>query len=124
MRLMEGKRPRIEVDTAGETPRIKVKISLKGDFTSLPNGYIGEEDIPRFEETAEKAIEEGLSSLFWRLSRELGADAAGFGTAAKRNFKDWQSFYDYGWEEKFRRAEFSAEVSVKVSHTGLTMKNG
>ena len=124
VRLMEGKRPRIEVDTAGETPRIKVKISLKGDFTSLPNGYIGEEDIPRFEETAEEAIEEGLSSLFWRLSRELGADAAGFGTAAKRNFKDWQSFYDYGWEEKFRQAEFSAEVSVKVSHTGLTMKNG
>lgn len=123
IRMAMDHKPKISVDTSGDVPKIKINIDIDADFKSLPNGYIGEEDIPAFEKTASEALYNSESRFLERLRDEFQADIVGFGSYAKRNFASWKEYNEYNWQEKYKHAEFDLKVKVKIRHTGLTMKS-
>lgn len=117
--IEKASRPKIRIDTSSPVPVIYADLSFEGVFISLSDGDIPEAKIPLFEERCEQFIKEELEALLYKSSRELGADVAGFGYLAAKNFPSQSSFSSYRWKERYPLSKFKVSVNIDIVSPGL-----
>ncbi len=123
IRIEQQKRPRINIELEDEIPKISIKLSLLGNFVSVPTDYIIENELTEFEENTSQYIEEYALELLEKTVREFNSDIVGFGKNAKGKFLTNKEFDDFGWNEAYKNAQFSCEVEFSIRRTGLTMRS-
>ncbi len=118
----QKKRPKIKVDTKSDVPKISLEISLEADFNSSTPKMSVEDHIDEF---ADEVIFELKNEIeeFLLETKNLGCDIVGFGSYAKRNFKDQKAFSDYKWKEKYKNAIFDVNVDFVIRRTGLVVRS-
>lgn len=118
----QNKAPKIKVDTSADIPQISIKIFLEADFNSSTPEIAVEDRLDEFAREASDEIKNQIN-LFLRKTTALGTDVVGFGSYAKRNFRDTKSFSDYNWNEKYKNAQINTEVEFVVRRTGLVVRS-
>lgn len=118
----QNKKPKIEVDTTGDTPKIKIKLFLEADFNSSTPEVAVEDYLDEF---SNEVIEEIKNQVYNFLDKtiQIGTDIVGFGSYAKRNFPDVKAFSDYNWEEKYKSSQFDVNVEFVIRRTGLVVRS-
>lgn len=99
-----------------------IKLTLSGDFISLPDDYLAEHDMKEFEKAAASAITDKISDFIKMTQEDFNSDIIGFGMYAKSNFLTLKDFTDYDWENKFKDMKYEIETDFKVRRTGLTSR--
>jgi spore germination protein KC len=115
--LSQGKKAKISVK-AEENPKISIFIDIEGDFISVGYDDSFVKNPKAFEEYLEEKIENEIMNLMKKSTDELDSDICGFSEKAKKCFstvKDWKA---YGWEEKYKNAEFDVNVNVTMRTYG------
>ncbi len=123
MLVQQYENPHILVNTDGENPEIKIKVSMEGSLIDVPNTALMENDVYNYEKKVEGYIKNAIEKFLYRTSRDFGSDIVGFGGYAKKNFSRYDDFREYNWEKKYKKAEFKVETDFKIRRTGLIIKN-
>lgn len=118
----QDKKPSIKVDTSGDIPKIHIKVFLEADFYSSSPDVAVEDHLDEFADEATEEIKSEINS-FLSKTIETGTDIVGFGSFAKRNFLDTNTFDNYNWKEKYKNAEFDVDVDFMVRRTGLVVRS-
>ncbi len=118
----QQKSPKIEVNIDGDKPKIKVKIYLEADLRTVSQEYIIEEELADFEKKVSSEVESAIKKFLTKTSKEYESDIIGFGSYIKKNFKSFDEFKSYDWQEKYKDAEFDVEVNFHLRRSGLINK--
>lgn len=118
----QKRKPKITVDTSQNVPKIKVKLSLEADFYSSSPDISVEDHLDEFVSEVTEEIKTEVTE-FLQTTKEMGTDIVGFGSYAKRNFKDTNSFSNYKWKENYKNAEFDVDVDFMIRRTGLVVRS-
>lgn len=113
------KKPKIEIDISGNVPVISIKLFLEADLRTVTENYLIERELDGFEQEVENEVKAAVSKFLYKTSREYKSDIVGFGSYAKRKFKNYSDFEAYNWQEKYKSAEFEAEVEFRMKRSGL-----
>jgi len=118
-----GRKPKIDVDLGGETPVIHISVFLEGELSSLPTGimYESHEYKPLLEAELSSVIREQITKMLVR-TQSWGTDVVDFGYYIRPKFSTNQELVAYGWDKRFRQAEFQLEVTTSIRRTGLMNK--
>ena len=118
----QNKKPKIKVDTSSDIPKIQLNVYLEADFTSSTPEMAVEEHLDLFSEEASEDLKRGIEEFLLK-TKEMKADIVGFGSYAKRNFKDQNGFDDYKWKEKYPDSQIDVNVDFQVRRTGLVVRS-
>lgn len=111
-----------KVDYNNDENSADLKLSLEGEFISLPADYITEKDTKHFEKEIKNAFSESFYMFLSRLQSEFNTDILGIGSYAKATFLTHDDFEAFKWEEKFPKTQFNIDVDFKIIRTGLTVR--
>lgn len=114
--------PKISVDMSGNVPKIRVEVFVEGEFASSTPQKSVEDDLKDFSKEAAGELKAQLLD-FLKQTQDLNTDIVGFGSYAKRNFKDINEFSAYKWLEKYKDAKFEINVDFAVLRTGLVVRS-
>ena len=120
---MQKKRPKISVDTKSEVPKINVTLYLESEISQGTTRGSIENELKAFSNAAAEEIKKEAEDFFEE-TKALGTDIVGFGSYAKRNFKDITDFEEYNWKERYKTAEINVKVQFSVRRTGLVVRSG
>lgn len=120
---MQKKRPKISVETKTDIPKIDVTLYLEGEISQGTLKGSIENELEAFSNTAAEEIKRQAED-FLEETKALKADIVGFGSYAKRNFKDIEDFEAYNWKERYKNAEINVKVQFSVRRTGLVVRSG
>ncbi len=118
----QKKRPKIRVNTDKDSPKISIEIFLEAEFSSSVPQEAIEDNLDDFASEAAQEIKAEVQQFLQKTCLE-GTDIIGFGSYAKRNFRDTKSFADYKWKEKYRASQFDILVDFAVRRTGLIVRS-
>lgn len=118
----QKKRPKISVDTKGESPKINITVYLEADISSGTGKDVIENELDAFSHTCAGEIKRQAQDFF-EDTKEIGTDIVGFGSYAKRNFKSIKEFQEYNWKERYKNAEMEIKVQFSVRRTGLIVRS-
>ncbi len=107
----------IKVST-DEKPRIKIKITLKGEFTGAGDVIRTVREFQAFTDFLEKTFTKKTRELLLRTQNEFGADVLGLGDYAKKTFLTNSQWQSYNWEERYKTAELDVSVIVDIDDYG------
>ena len=113
---------RTKIHYEKQTHTAKINVKLDGDFISLPDDYITEDDLKSFEDTVSTAVAERTKSFLEKTRDEFCSDIVGIGAAAKSTFLTNSDFESYGWQDRYGNISFDVTVDFKVRRTGLTSR--
>ncbi len=116
------RKPIIHTDVSDDVPKLSIKIFLEADFISSTPEAAVEDRLDEFIDEISEEIK-AEAEKFLIQTKVLGTDIIGFGSYAKRNFKDIQSFYNYNWSEKYKNSEIEVSVDFAVRRTGLVVRS-
>lgn len=116
----QNKKPKISVDTSSQTPKISLKIYIEADFYSSTPSVSVEDHLDEFTKEASHELKSQIESFLTK-TQQMGTDIVGFGSYAKRNFKDVKGFSDYKWKEKYPNSLIDVNVDFSVRRTGLVV---
>lgn len=100
----------------------EINIELEGEFMSLPEDYITENDISSFENEFKNAITDSIKSFLIKTQTEFDSDIIGFGNNAKRKFLTYKEFESFGWDDNYKNLSFNVNVEFQIRRTGLTKR--
>lgn len=120
---MQKKQPKISVDTKSEVPKINVTLYLESEISQGTTRGSIENELKAFSNAAAEEIKKEAEDFFEE-TKALGTDIVGFGSYAKRNFKDITDFEEYNWKERYKTAEINVKVQFSVRRTGLVVRSG
>lgn len=118
----QNKKPEIFVDTSSDIPKIYLKLFIEADFYSSTPRISVEDHLDDFTKEASAEIKERVTA-FLETTKQMGTDIVGFGSFAKRNFLDVDSFGKYKWEEKYPASQISVDIDFSVRRTGLVVRS-
>lgn len=113
---------KINVDVTDD-PKISVKVSLSGDFTSMGTDNTPIKNPKEFEEGLEKKIEEELLKLLEKSRDEFDGDICSFFDKARGKFSTVREWEAYNWEERYSKAQFDVDVKVTMRGYGELSKD-
>ncbi len=116
------KSTQIEVEMEGDKPKIKVNLYLEADLRTVSQRYIIEEEQADFERQVTEQVEDALEKFLYKTAREYESDIVGFGSYIKKNFNSFDEFEKFDWQEKYKNAEFEANVNFHLRRSGLINK--
>lgn len=119
---MQKKKPKIKVSTQSEIPKISITVYLEAELLSGTQNGIIEDELEAFSKEAGTEIKRQAEEFLYE-TKVLGTDVTGFGSYAKRNFKNIKEFRKYNWKEKYRNAEIDVKVQFSVRRTGLVVRS-
>ena len=119
---IQDKKPKIKVDTSSDVPKISINIYVEADFTSSTPEMAVEEHLDLFSSEASEDLKKEIESFLLK-TKEMKADSVGFGSYAKRNFRDIKSFDSYCWKEKYPHSQIEVNVDFQVRRTGLVVRS-
>ncbi|OPJ55383.1 Ger(x)C family spore germination protein [Alkalithermobacter paradoxus] len=99
---------------------IKTDVNLaeqhgRGDLTTRENSEI-------LEKEAEKAIENYIRSMMYKVQKEYQSDVVGFYKALRRKYPKLAEEHRLQWEEEFSNVPVKIRVNVNIRRTGLIGK--
>lgn len=115
----QQKTPKISVDTMGIRPVINVVLYLEADLRTVSQEYLVEEELDDLEEQIIDEIKTAVGIFIDKTKTEYQSDIVGFGSYAKKNFKDFQAFKDYNWQKKYPESEIHLTVNFHLRRSGL-----
>lgn len=118
----QNKKPKISVDTHGQSPKISLTLYIEADFYSSTPSISVEDHLDEFTKEASAELKSQIESFLGK-TQQMGTDIVGFGSYAKRNFKDVKDFSDYKWKEKYPDAVIEVNVDFSVRRTGLVVRS-
>lgn len=122
MLVRQYKPPTVSVKIKEGKPEIYIKVNMEGSVVSVAGNYLLEEDIYKNEDRIEGYIKEEIEKFLYKTSKDLGTDILGFGTRAKKEFRDYGEFEDFKWQEAYKEAEFRVDADFSIRRTGLIIK--
>ncbi len=123
IRIEQRAKPKVKIDISGNNPKIKILLSLEGNFVLVPSDYVIENELLEFEENTSQYIKEYALEFLQKTTKEFDSDIIGFGKDAKMQFLTTKQFDDYDWNGAYKNAEFECEVEFSIRRTGLTMRS-
>lgn len=120
--LSEFRKPEINVK-CGENPKIGINLFLDCETVYLPDKVsekLGSDGLEKF---VSEDLKKNLQSYLSKTSTFLKTDTENFSRYAKRNFLTQKAWNEYGWEEKYKNAEFDVNVEVNVAKFGVLKDN-
>lgn len=111
--------PDISVDICDEVPKIKIKLYLEGDLRTVSQSYIVEQELDNLQQQVEAEIETAAVQFLKKTTDEYQSDIVGFGRFIKHNFKSFDEFEAYKWQERYLKSEFEVEVDFRLRRSGL-----
>lgn len=120
--LRRGRPYRVQVDLSGDRPRVNGLITLEGDLLGIQShvDYTEPELELELQEAISKHFQEHIVTLMDK-TQEWGADVAGIGAHAVRQFPtvaDWEA---YAWAQRYEQAAIDIEVRVTLRRYGTTL---
>ena len=105
------------------TPYINCNVSLDTKVLSSTenSNYLTKENISKIEDFASSYIKAHIDEYLYKTSKEYKSDISGFGKYAVNNFKDWNSWNDYNWLDKYQNSFFSTSVKINLKASYLIM---
>lgn len=122
--LSERKKPKIRVELPSDAPRVYIRLFLDAEIRAVSVGNLIEKNTNQFEEQIERDIKNTIEEFLYKTATEYESDIIGFGSYAKRYFKDFDEFTKFDWQEKYKNAEFLCEVDFKLKRGGLINREG
>lgn len=111
--------PDIKVNIDTTRPKIKVKLYLEADLRTVSDEYIVEQEMDSFEQQVQEEIKISAEKFLQKTATEYKSDIVGFGRFIKHNFKSFEEFEQYAWQEKYPYSEFEVEVDFHLRRSGL-----
>lgn len=115
----QQRKPKVRVKIVDGKPQIYVKIYMDADLSTVSGEYLIEEEFDDFESQATEEIKAAVDKFLEKTAAEYKSDIIGFGDYAKRSFKTYNEFMEYGWLEKYPESEFITEVEFHIRRSGL-----
>ncbi len=115
----QQKKPKIRVRIVNQKPEIYIKIFLEADLHTISGQYLIEEEYDNFETQAKEEIKTAVDKFLKKTVSEYQSDIIGFGDYAKRSFKMYDEFIEYGWSKRYPESEFITEVDFHIRRSGL-----
>lgn len=113
----QSKSPQIKVSLNNGTPHIEINAFLEAKLESddASTDYLKEENKNRLRKKTEKHIQKILETYLEETTRNIKADAAGFGRYAKSNFLTWQEFEKLNWKNIYKNSTYDINVSLNLN---------
>ena len=112
VKLLQNTKPTIKTDINGEKVSVKIKITLNVEYVD-PAGIEKKEDSDRFLNYMCKQLENKAMELIDYSKQGEGADFLGVGEIARKHFTDLDSWQNFNWHEKYKKAEIGVDFEVK-----------
>ncbi len=124
LEITEFERPKININTQEDKPKIHVKIKFEGDIGDVQSriNYENPELKPILESALEQFIINGMERTFAKC-QVFKADVFNFGDVATHNFWTIAEWKSYNWHKKFADAEIKTEVDFIIRRTGTIQKS-
>lgn len=121
---IEDSKAKIHVETEGQKPVIRVKISFTGHFLGFQGKMNSEKNEMKsiIENAFNKYTKSELDALMDKC-QNLKADVFKFGDKASPQFLTITELQDYNWKEHFSEADINTEVKLRIKSTS-TVLNG
>ena len=123
VRVNRDRMPKINIDVSGDAPKIKIKVELDGEITSVPYNYPEGENMDIMTNDITEATKRSIEDFLYKTSRLYQNDICEFGGYAKRKFLTNDKFAEYDWKNKYKNAEFDVRISFNIRRTGLILRN-
>jgi spore germination protein KC len=116
--------PDISVSTAGDKPVINIKVYLEGSIQNQQSeiSYMNGDNITLLEKAYAVFFVKNIGDAI-KKCQGLGSDIFKFSKAAKKNFWTIQDWQNYGWRQRFPKAQVNIEVSFNMVRTGIVVEN-
>jgi len=116
--LHQKSMPIVEVST--ENINIDIEVSLEAELIALQNMDISDEeiDIKKIEEVVGERIKEEITNFLKKTSVTFNSDICALGKVAKGQFLTWENWTRFNWHSKYKDANFSINVGLKILNTG------
>ncbi len=120
LRIDQSRRPKYDISIKDKT--IEIGMFLESDIYSVPASF-SSQDVDKFEQEAEKSIEEACSSFISYCRDELDADILNFSNVAKRNFWTISKYDEFNFKERFKEFDISVDAELEIRRSGMKILN-
>ncbi len=112
------------VEMINNTPYINVEVTLEGYIASSNEfGDHSSTDILKLiGDSADKYLEDQISSFLYKTSKEFKSDIVGFGKYTVKDYLTWEEWTASNWLDNYQNAFFNVEVSVNIKSGELFSK--
>lgn len=124
VQMSESRNPEKKIEITPDHPKVSVKVFLEAELVSESVQDPIDGRVDEFEETAKEELKNAITHFLEKTAQEYQTDPAGFGEAARRCFLTQQEYEDYGWGEKYPRAEFDVSVEFQLQRVGFVALEG
>lgn len=112
------KKPQIKVKCE-DVPKISVKLFVDCEVVYLPEGISKEKNSQKISQIVKEDIKKNVKIYLEKTSKELKCDIDNFSKYAKGNFLNYDRWYKYNWNEKYKDALFFVDADVNVVKFGI-----
>lgn len=122
LRLTQDAVPKHCVEEKVQKISISSALFLSAELVECPQKDIENLGTEGIKTLAEGHLKEQLRSFIQTTQNECRADVVGFGRIFKMKFPDYPAWEAYHWQEIYQTAEFSPEVTLRISRVGLILE--
>lgn len=122
--VKQSRMPENRVDISGNKPVLHSKVRLEADIIAIHSGFNYEipQNTPILEAAAENMIKKEMLGFMNKITKEYNSDICGFGKEAKKKFLTYKDWDDYNWLSRYKDAEFTIDVDLKIRRPGLVVR--
>lgn len=109
--------PDIKVSINNNIPHIEVTAYIEARLESDGGNtdYLKEENKNRLHDKIKEHVKNILENYLEKTTKNLKADAAGFGRYAKSNYLTWPEFEEINWHDIYEKSTYNIEVNVNLN---------
>ncbi|MBQ3225536.1 MAG: Ger(x)C family spore germination protein [Clostridia bacterium] len=122
LRLTQDAMPKHRVEEKEQKLSISSKLFLSAELVECPKKDIDALGTDGIKTLAEGHLKEQMREFMKATQQECRADVIGFGRIFKMKFPDYPAWEAYHWQEKYQTADFSPEVTLRISREGLILE--
>lgn len=119
----QSKKPKIKIKVEEDKPIIYISVDIEADLRSVSENYYIEEDVENFNKNAADSIKQTMDAFLYKTAREYKSDILNLSRYAKRQFKTYEEFEAYNWQDKYENAEFVTQVKFHTRRSGMISRS-
>lgn len=120
-RILEMQAPKVKLHLENEPIEIDVTVSVRLQMMSdlsLTNYSTNAKNQQILRESVQDQLKEKTEALIKKTQEEFEAEPFMWHLVARRQFKTWQEYKDFNWEEKYRNANVNVTYNVEIANFG------
>lgn len=114
--INESKKPKISVNISDDKPNVTVDLFLEAHGLTLNDSidYTCPQDVEELEKSADQFLENEITSLLYKTSKEFNSDIVGFGKYALSKYLTWNDWEKANWTENYKNSTFNVNVNLSI----------